>query len=240
MAPRKAAPTAWSPPPGEVLQNPAPVGHETRARAIPRLMRPAHDHDRPTPWRLPVAALLTLAVAGCGTQAASVQSTTAAPRPASTAGAAPAFDPQSASFTSAAVGWAWGPGAGWLASGSGPGVLARSSDGGRTWKVVPTAGIKYAEPGFGPGVWRVSFADRRDGYLLGSRSYVTSDAGVHWRALAAPGPILALQSGAGQVYAAVLRCANLNRCDTAGLFRARLGATKLVAVGPAAVSHVHG
>lgn len=139
------------------------------------------------------------------------------------------FIPQSVSFVSPSVGWAWGP-AGWpLAGRRERGVLARTSNGGRTWSTVPSPG-PYAQPGYGPGFSGVHFADNRHGYLFGSRLLETGDGGETWRQIRVPGMILDVETAGGDAYAQTLTCANEDICGSARLYR--VGSERLVGAGP--------
>jgi photosystem II stability/assembly factor-like uncharacterized protein len=136
-------------------------------------------------------------------------------------GTQPRFDPQSVSFISPSVGWAWGPGIAWLAHGHGPGVLARTEDGGRNWTVVPTPGIDYQSPSSYPadGASGVRFIDRQHGYLFGGVLYVTADRGRHWTRIHPPNRILDLEVGAGRAYAVIAGCRGLAACTEDDLYR---------------------
>ncbi len=146
----------------------------------------------------------------------------------------PRFDPQSVSFVSRSIGWAWGPGIRWLAHGSGPGVLARTDDGGRHWRVIPTPGIAYAPPSAYPARWAsgVRFVDRQHGYLFGGALYATSDGGRHWTELRPPNRILDLEVGAGRVFAVMAGCGGLAACTEDDLYRLVDGGRKFIRTGP--------
>jgi hypothetical protein len=153
----------------------------------------------------------------------------------------PRFDPQSVSFISRTTGWAWGPGIRWLTHGYGPGVLARTDDGGRHWRVIPTPGIDYAAPSTYPFRWAsgVRFVDRRHGYLFGAELYATGDGGRHWTqvrpSLRVFGPslqIFDLEVGAGRAYALVAACGIVRACTQAYLYRLGNGGRDLTRIGP--------
>jgi photosystem II stability/assembly factor-like uncharacterized protein len=146
----------------------------------------------------------------------------------------PRFDPQSVSFISPAIGWAWGPGVRWLTHGYGPGVLARTDDGGRHWRVIPSPGIDYASPSAYPFRWAsgVRFVDRRRGYLFGAELYATRDGGRHWAQVRPTRQIFDLEVGAGRAYALVAGCGAVRACTQAYLYRLRNGGRTLTRIGP--------
>ncbi len=152
------------------------------------MRRPVYVVDDRGGW---MVRLLLIAVVACSAGCAgSARSTTSIEKLTTATGAAgqaklspgtqPGFDPQSASFVSPSVGWAWGPSKEWLRAGAGLGVLARTLDGGRAWSTVPTPGVDYAQPGGFPpnGASGIRFIDQRQGYLFGSALYVTADGGL--------------------------------------------------------------
>lgn len=140
------------------------------------------------------------------------------------------FDPQSVSFISPSVGWAWGPGIAWLEHGHGPGVLVRTEDGGRHWTVVPTPGIDYQSPSAYPadGASGVRFVDRRHGYLFGSALYATADGGRHWTRTRPTNRILDMEVGAGRAYAVIAGCRGLAACTEDDLYRLANGGPTLI------------
>lgn len=142
--------------------------------------------------------------------------------------AQPEFIPQSVSFVSPRLGWAWGPAA-WPTAATAPGVLARTTDGGRIWAVVGPAALRYALPA--PGDPRadsaVSFVDRRHGYLFGGVLLATTDGGRTWRLIPTRGPVIDVEASAGRAYAEALGCPT---CQTAYLYRIRDG--RLWRIGP--------
>lgn len=170
-----------------------------------------------------VGVALAAALAGCGADK---------PDPPHTVPAARFhFIPQSASFVSPSLGWAWGP-ARWppLAGQREAGVLAKTEDGGQSWSGVVIPGRDWAATGFGPGLSGVRFASANRGYLFGSQLLVTDDGGTSWRRVPVPGRILDLETAGGQAYALGLDCANFSGCYTVHLYR--VGARALTEVGP--------
>lgn len=138
----------------------------------------------------------------------------------------PAFDPQSFSFTSASVGWAWGPAAKASMMGYGPGVLARSTNGGKTWTAVPTTNIDFGL-GYKPNsADQVRFISPRVGFLFGASLYVTTDGGATWVKKTSPGIIYDIQATQGSAYAMVSACGNPATCQKEALYKvARDGST---------------
>ena len=84
---------------------------------------------------LPVA-VLALALAGAASTAPGQSNRPRRPLGPAATTTPSRFSPQSISFVSPSVGWAWGP-AHWIPS---PGVLARTVDGGRTWRFATITG----------------------------------------------------------------------------------------------------
>lgn len=180
-----------------------------------------------------VALAAFLGVGGGGTErlGASKGGDAAAPRtPVATQ---PRFDPQSVSFVAPEIGWAWGPAARWTMRGFGPGVLARTIDGGRQWSIVRTPGIEYAAVASYRG-WAsgVRFVDRRHGYLFGGELYATYDGGRHWTRIYSPNSIADLEVGAGRAYAVIAGCRGLRACTEGYLYRLEDGGRRFVRIGP--------
>jgi photosystem II stability/assembly factor-like uncharacterized protein len=138
-------------------------------------------------------AVLALALAGAASTAPGRSNRPH--RPPWTAGTTdqPRFIPQSVSFASPSVGWAWGP-AHWIPS---PGVLARTDDGGRTWTEIQSPPLSY------PG--GVRFIDRDHGYLFGRALWATLDGGRRWHRIPLPAALRDVETGAGQAYALTSR-----------------------------------
>lgn len=175
-----------------------------------------------------------LSVGGGGTRSRGASGGGSAEAAKASVSGEPRFDPQSVSFISPSVGWAWGPGIASLAHGHGPGVLARTQDGGRHWTVVPTRGIDYQPPSAYPADWAsgVRFVDRQHGYLFGGALYATADGGRHWTQIRPPNRILDLEVGAGRVYAVMAGCRGLAACTEDDLYRLANGGRKFIKTGP--------
>lgn len=147
----------------------------------------------------------------------------------------PAFDPQSLTFVSSSVGWAWGPSVSALNTGYGPGVLAKTNNYGITWSKVPTPGIKFYTNGsdttysYANGV---RFANSDLGFLFGSSFYVTTNGGNSWHKEASPGTIYDIESGAGSVYALVNKCGISVSCGTATLYKIENNGTTFAQIDP--------
>ncbi|MDA8277433.1 MAG: hypothetical protein M0Z45_04435 [Actinomycetota bacterium] len=132
------------------------------------------------------------------------------------------FVPRSLSFTSSAVGWAWGPSPSALKSGIGPGVLSKTDNYGNSWKQVATAGINVSTQGsdnnyeYANGV---RFVDAKLGFLFGSAFYVTTDGGSSWDKVSSPGTIYDIEAGGGRILALINNCGISVSCGTASLYQ---------------------
>ena len=98
------------------------------------------------------------------------------------------FEPQSASFVSAKMGFVLG-----IANCASRPCLAiqRTQDGGKTWSSIPSPNIsltqgKYSETPV-TGVSRIRFVNGMDGYLYGPDLYATHDGGATWQKLTLQG-----------------------------------------------------
>lgn len=180
-------------------------------------------------WKVVASLLAGVLIVGCGDRAARILPASGRAA-ASESPARPRFIPQSVSFTSPSRGWAWGP----AAHSSKAGVLARTDDGGRTWGVVRTPGIRYPQVGYPGGVSGVRFVDRLHGYLFGGQLWRTVDGGKRWLRLHTRAPVVDMETGAGRAYALVPGCASVDRCQTARLHRVSGGLGR--ALPPVAVN----
>ena len=184
-------------------------------------------HPRTTPASTPSSSLDLVPAT-----TAAVPTTPAPPR---AVPGRPAFDPQSVTFVSDSLGWAWGPTPAGITTGSIPGVLARTNNYGRTWAVVPTPGINYAGAGFTQdrSAFGVRFTDSSHGFLFGDALFATADSGITWTQEPAPHPILDLEAGAGVAYALMRDCPTADQCQTAHLYQVQNGGRRLAQVlGP--------
>ena len=189
-------------------------------------------HPRTTPSS-PPSSSSSLSLSSATT--AAVPTTPALPKPVQ---GRPAFDPQSVTFVSDSLGWAWGPTPAAFTTGSGPGVLARTYNSGRTWSVMPTPGIDYAGPGNtqNRSASGVRFIDSSHGFLFGDALFATADGGATWTQEPTPHPILDIEAGSGVAYALILDCPSAEQCQTAHLFQIQDGGRRLVQVLTASLS----
>lgn len=103
------------------------------------------------------------------------------------------FVPQSATFISDSTGWVLG----YSPCPGGKGrcdVIARTRDGGRTWKAIPsprTSPDKLAQ---------IRFADARNGFVSGDDLWATHDGGATWKVVPGVGDVLALAASAGRIW----------------------------------------
>lgn len=189
-------------------------------------------HRRATPGSTPSSSS-SLGLSPATT--AAVPTTPALPKPVQ---GRPAFDPQSVTFVSSAQGWAWGPTPAVASTGSGPGVLARTYNYGRTWSVEPTPGIDYAGPSDTrhQGILGVRFTDSSHGFLFGDALFATADSGITWSQEPTPHPILDIEAGAGMAYALIRDCSSPDQCPSAHLYQIQSNGRRLVQVLPPSVS----
>lgn len=150
------------------------------------------------------------------------------PTPSSTTNAAPRFVPQSVSFVSADLGWAYGPvnaqnvqepSFATPTQTTAPGVIAVTHDGGQSWRQLPAPSAPYT-----PGE-TVRFIDAHRGYLFGNALYTTADGGAHWQRLSTAGPVLDLRVTGGLVYILVDNCGVAPVCPPRELYTSPVGAT---------------
>ena len=109
------------------------------------------------------------------------------------------FEPVSATFVSADDGWVLGRGP--CSNGSyGCAVLARTTDGGRSWAGIPAPSVSVSSSAWEipssasssstsrSDVWGVRFADANNGWIYGYGLWATHDGGAHWTRIAAMSP----------------------------------------------------
>jgi hypothetical protein len=77
-------------------------------------------------------------------------------------------------------------------------MLARTEDGGRTWRAVGAPPVPWTSAG------QVRFVDSRHGYLFGPQLWYTADGGRSWRRVAAPTPVTDVESRGARVFALVV------------------------------------
>lgn len=144
-----------------------------------------------------LATLITV-TAGCSTvpaQPKSVPTTTANTVPVKSSASHP-WRVEAASFIDPLHGWVLG-----RAGCKDCAALRKTEDGGLRWTVLPAPRIAVAwYSASAQAVDDVLFVNRRDGYLFGRRSFVTSDGGYHWRRLGLP-DVTQMVSADGLVYA---------------------------------------
>jgi hypothetical protein len=102
------------------------------------------------------------------------------------------FVPQSATFISDTTGWVLGSSPCPASKGSCD-VIARTRDGGATWKAIPS-------PKTSPDhLAQIRFADPANGFVTGDQLWATHDGGATWRALTAS-TTSTLQAAAGRAW----------------------------------------
>jgi photosystem II stability/assembly factor-like uncharacterized protein len=118
------------------------------------------------------------------------------------------FGAQSVTFVSAGEGWALGAVNCSYGATRCPAVLARTTDGGRSWSAAaPPQTTLSPAPDAAAGIWQVRFADARDGWAFGPELWATHDGGAHWSRSSLKN-VYALEAGAGTVHAVVFDQAN--------------------------------
>jgi hypothetical protein len=118
----------------------------------------------------------------------------------------PTFAPMSLAMVSPEVGFVWGfRSRGFFKAADEHAELARTDDGGRTWRIVPgTPKASYS----GNAIGDVTFVSPSIGYLWGSKIFQTIDGGVHWRRLHVPHAIGELSGSDGYAWASSSTCRN--------------------------------
>jgi photosystem II stability/assembly factor-like uncharacterized protein len=109
----------------------------------------------------------------------------------------------------------------------GPGALARTTDGGRSWRAVRGLGLPYGAPGCPRCIAGVRFGDRRHGYMFGGPFIETADGGRSWSIIPGPAPVIDVETSGREAYALGMIWPSFR---TAQLYR--LTGIRLVPVGP--------
>lgn len=125
-----------------------------------------------------------------------------------------AFKPAAVSFISPDRGWLLG-----TAGGSACAAVRMTTDGGRTWRALPSPGtdLPFEHPSSGD-VSDVAFADPKNGFLFGPALLASHDGGSSWTRDSLP-PVQALGIGAGYAFALSQRAPRYR----ATLWRERVG-----------------
>lgn len=132
------------------------------------------------------------------------------------------FVVQSVSFVSATTGYAWGYDVGQSYS-RGNGVLARTTDYGRSWHRVHAPRLSVSDAPQS-GIVGVSYLTRRVGYLYGRSLWVTTDGGHHWTRRTPPDPINQIVAANGTAWVVTDSCRGAGcRREQDALYRLRSG-----------------
>jgi hypothetical protein len=169
---------------------------------------------------------------------------TPAPRPAGRA-VPGGFEPMSATFVSADLGWVLGS---VPCDGATCPAIVRTEDGGATWSPIgapkTTIGSRASSLPAGSGVTSVRFADALDGWAFGPELWATHTGGADWERIVIPGMsstaiVAALETSAGDVHAVLYDGAQAFRMATSpiGADAWRVGPVS-VPVGAGPVPHV--
>ena len=104
------------------------------------------------------------------------------------------FEPQSATFVSDRTGWVLGVAAFPARPGSEVPAVARTRDGGRTWRAFRGPRTAAAD------VVRLRFADLRDGFVTGTGLWATHDGGGTWAVVPGHRDVAQLEAAAGRAW----------------------------------------
>ena len=96
-------------------------------------------------------------------------------------------------------------------------ALARSTDGGSSWVVLPAPSAGYVARGIPstsslPVVSEVRFADELDGWVFGPALFATHDGGQTWQEIDLGGSVVSLETSGGYVDAVVSPCSGEEEC----------------------------
>lgn len=146
------------------------------------------------------------------------------------------FQPQSATFVSPTMGWAFG----WAPC-SAPTCAAvlRTVNAGQSWVGIPAPLVNPV--GNSGQAYRIRFANTRDGWVWGPTVWATHDGGAHWhRVTIAPGStqVSDLEAAGGSVYAYVITQTSTQ--NVGRLYRAAVGSDAWAPVSavPALANHI--
>jgi hypothetical protein len=186
-----------------------------------------------------------LLAAGCGTRTAAAPSHVSAGPPAPAPGqqsaglassAGAQFDPIAASFVTPGTGWVlgdtgWAPGA---AACPGCAGLLHTSDGGRSWRVLPAPPAPVGANDSPAGaITNIAFANAEDGFLYGPALLSSHNGGRSWARVQLP-PVQELVLGRGYAYAVT----GAPSTPATGLWRADVGSSRWTRLRlPADVQH---
>lgn len=111
--------------------------------------------------------------------------------------------------------------------------MARSTDGGRTWKGIRPPRVALASASADPlpagAVSNVRYASPRQGWLYGGALYATHDGGASWAQVGVPGQVQALETDGTTAFAVVASCGS-SGCSGARLMQAAVGSDSWTAV----------
>jgi photosystem II stability/assembly factor-like uncharacterized protein len=141
------------------------------------------------------------------------------------------FFPESLSFVSSDEGYLWGS-----VGTSRRGVVAKTTDGGQHWAELPSPKVKNSWVA-NKGAAQIRFANADVGFVYGSRNFITTDAGQHWRTYKTPGYIADLEAMHQRIWALVR-----HRPDSHAvrLYTATAAHPRLRRVGRVGVMHGNG
>jgi photosystem II stability/assembly factor-like uncharacterized protein len=114
------------------------------------------------------------------------------------------FSPRSFTAIGELTWWVLGPGPCALSSEQPPcGSIAKTTDGGRTFKGLPAPQAKLSNDGSASGYSQLRFADAKNGFAFGPDLYATHDGGETWHRVDVGGTVNDLAISGGQAFAVV-------------------------------------